>query len=125
MRLSLSVITVLFFGLLVSCRSAQINNNTALRVTFSDYQKDATTYYLTDKDMNDYEEVYDTVLMKIVSEGVWKGKSFQIQLSENPVRKQFQKVGTEFDILIDENYLIELENNPSQQFILSGEIDFR
>jgi hypothetical protein len=125
MRLSFSGLCVLFFGLLVSCQSAQINNNTALRVTFSDYQKDAITFYLADKDMNDYEEVYDTVLMKIVSEGVWKGKSFQIQLSENPIRKQFQKVGTEFDILIDENYLIELENNPSQQFILSGEIDFR
>jgi len=125
MRLSFSGLCVFFFGLLVSCQSAQISNNTVLRVTFSDYQKDAITYYLTDKDMNDNEEVYDIVLMKIVSEGVWKGKSFQIQLSENPVRKQFQKVGTEFDILIDENYLIELENNPSQQFILSGEIDFR
>ncbi len=110
---------------LLSCRPEQTGDMTSLKVSFSDYKKDAYRVYLSDKEGNDFEEMRDTVRMTVSSDGAWKGKSYLIQLDENPVRKQFQTPGAEYNVAIDKKDLAAFESATPPDYIYSDKISFR
>jgi hypothetical protein len=124
MRITLAIL-IFSISFFFSCQSEQITDSTTLAVTFFDYQKDAFRFYLSDSNKNDYEEAYDSVMMKVLSDGDLKNVTYMILLSENPIRKQFQTMNSEFTIVINKRYLLTKDNTPVSPHISSGEIIFQ
>jgi hypothetical protein len=112
-------------SMLLACHSEEKKDIATLKVIFYDYQKDAFRVYMSDRDHNDYEETFDSVMMKVLSDGTWHDFTYLIQLSEYPVRTQFQTMNSEFTIAIDRPSLLTKDTTPGSPHISSGDIRFR
>jgi hypothetical protein len=108
---------IISLGGLLSCDS---NTSSAFKADFYDYKKKAVRVMMRDSSGNDFEEMHDTVIMRLENVKTEDGKDFLIEIDESPIRSEFTTPG---------KYKIEirkaiLNNYPNNHFIYSSELTF-
>ena len=122
------LIILIVFLLIISCQFQKENikeNNISLKITFIDYTKDSYCLYIIDDNKNTVDKWYDTVKMKVLSNGVWKNKIFTVIISESPKRIKFTNDKKIFEIILKRDKLFSENSSGELPEILSGDITFK